>query len=141
MPLIDITCSLSEYPDHFPQREGEILDYTALDLGMSLPAICINHKDELGLEQETPLEGVQINYHRFHGRAINAPDIWIKFQLSEPYPGEERAAEIVGNLKRLINDELKALYVKPGIDLDVAVDCFWGPSHGFLYINGTQADW
>jgi hypothetical protein len=135
MPLIDITCK----PNFYPLEEGgSALQYRTVRLGDSLPSLCLLSKDLLGLEPGTPQEGVQVDYHQFHARAVNAPDIWIKFPFSEPYLGGLRSSEIVAALKEIIFDWFEA----DGTNLPgIAVDCFWGPTHGFLKFGDTSADW
>lgn len=134
MPLIDITCK----SDFFPEDQEEPGTLLVDHLGSDLPDMCVEHREKLGLESDTPPEGVQVDYHQFHSRAVNAPDVWVKVQFSEPYPGDVPATEITGHFKQLIFGWFEADgSTLPGI----AVDCFWGPTHGFLKFGDTAVDW
>lgn len=136
MPIIDITCK--EY--YFPG--GDASDALAVilveRLGRNLPDLCIANSKKLGLGDDAPVEAVQVNYHLFHYLAENAPDICLKFQFSEPYPGEESATESVACLKHLVIEKLRD---KDVLRPSFAIECFWGPSHGHLRYGSVVSDW
>ncbi len=136
MPLIDITCKPKSYPP--ATSDGTKAQQFTEQFGLSLPALFVNHCELLGLNEGTPEAAVQVDYHRFHAKAVNAPDMWVLVRFSEPYPGNKKARRVRNRLDDLIRD----WYDHNSQPLpDIAVDLMWGPTHGFLEFGNTSERW
>ncbi len=136
MPLVDITCKPRTYPS--PTAPGSKTQQLTEAFGEGLPALFVSHCELLGLSEGTPEAAVQVDYHRFHAKAVNAPDMWVLVRFSEPYPGNKKARRVRNRLDELIRD----WYDHNGQPLPgIAVDLMWGPTHGFLEFADTSERW
>ena len=137
MPLANIKCMPKSYPA-FNAGAGTKAQQVTEQFGESLPALFVDNKDKLLLEADTPPEAVQVDFEKFHPKAVNAPDMWIQIKFSEIYPGKKKAKKVRKQLKQLFTDwfESRGLPVP-----SMSVDCFWGPTHGYLAFGSTEVDW
>lgn len=140
MPLIDITATTDYYPKEDGSRDSVKQSVTA-DLGRDLPQMIIDHCRELELDAaDTPIEGVQVDFHRYHPKAVNPADIWLLIRFAEDKPESEGTQRrIRTTIKQMIDDWF--------IDNDrmmpnIAVDIQWDGSRGFLsFRTGIQIFW
>ncbi len=136
MPLIQITAQ----PDYYPSDDLSVVNSPHQEMvagfGNSLPALLVAKIDDLHMDADTPEAGVQVTFHKFHSRDVNAPDLWILIEFSEDGLDEVQQTEATAKVKQMLldwwGDDLPANY---------ACDIHWSPSHGFLRIGGIVADW
>lgn len=139
MPLINIRTTPSLFPTGTSTKgRGTAAQQSIEEFGASLPDMFVLNSAKLGMTEDTPPAAVQVDYERFHTKAVNAPDLWVMIRFAEPYPGKKKAKKVVRVISRMFDnwfDVTDAL--KPGI----AVDCFWGPTHGYLAFGSTNETW
>lgn len=124
---------------YFPPETAALDDKRqrgVINLLEDLPETILNHAQiDLG---DTPLEGIQVTYGMFPPRSINVPNLGFYILFTEPKPGDEAAAHITRTLVEIIEEGIKVFV--PG-DPRVAMDVFWGNSHGFLRFGAVQTKW
>jgi hypothetical protein len=138
LPLIQLTTSRSLHPnsdDEPNTRPQEVIRIIAEDL----PWLFIRWGDELGLTEGTPEAAVQVTHRMFHPDDVNTPDIWFLVQFTEDGIDEERRLRARDTLKMIVNEVLgnQSVITHPTF----ALDCFWGPSHGFMSMQGVKLEW
>jgi len=136
MPLVTITAKSPYYPANDPIDDTEKQALTAR-LGEALPSLIIDNLSRLHLEADTPLDGVQVNYQKFHARAIHAPDIWVGILFTGVPP--EEIAQIA--VRRALDDIVTTYLEQQESTAELAVDVFWGPGRGFFVIDGHRVEW
>jgi len=110
-----------------------------VELARALPGLFVAKAAKLHMEPGTPETGVQVTHKKFHGRDVNAPDMWVLIQFIGEDLTEVQQTKVTGRVKKLLlgwfreND-----YTLP---VDYACDIRWSPSHGFLRIDGIEVDW
>jgi hypothetical protein len=145
VPLITLTCHLNWYPTAH-RFEGTNSQEATAQFGEALPDLFTKDGDVLHLEPGTTPDGVQVNYELFHPRAVNAPEgIWMKVEFAEVIEDVEARKSIRDELRRRIEEWFNTHLEELGLMFppDFALDCFWGPDHGFLnFGNGyVKLEW
>ncbi len=138
MPLVTITTTPMYHPRAYSNK-GSALQRRIGNFGRALPGLFIANKEELHLDADTPEAGVQVSHKQTHGQDVNAPDVWIVIQFSELPLTDMQTAKVIRLLKKLIASHLNM--GNPNANIDIAVDCIWGPTHGFFFIGGVKAEW
>jgi len=142
MPLVTLTCRRGFYPrDDFTGLTEPAAQAFVVKLAKALPSSIAQNAISLGLDPaNTPEEGIQVDIKKFHHEAVNAPDIWIHVQFTEPCPrdGETEAIrdEFIELVANLFGDD------RP--QLTWATDLFWGPGRGVIVpadLDGTVIRW
>ncbi len=133
-----MTTSPSLHPsstDEPNTREQEVIWGIASDL----PWLFIRWSRDLGLNEGTPESAVQVTHRKFHPADINTPDIWFLVQFTEDGGDETRRLRARDTLKMIVNEVLgnQSVILHPTF----ALDCFWGPSHGFMNMKGAELEW
>ncbi len=128
MPLVDI----------ITKRDADVPESTLRRVMEAIPEVFVRHALELGLAPNTPPEGVQVMRGWFSPGDVNVPDIWVKIQFSEPYPGEEPFLRIRDTARNLIVRSFQKRWYEP---VSIAIDLFPGPTHGWLMIDGVEIEW
>ena len=135
MPLIQITSQHRYYPA--AQRgSGTISQMLTADLARALPELFVSKSDKLHMEPGTLEAGVQVTHQKFHGQDVNTPDIWVLVQFSESGLTKKQQLKAKSQVKKLLTT-----WLGDNMPENFAVDCFWGPSHGFLNIGGKIIEW
>jgi len=132
MPIIHIFCK----GDFFPPDELVLLgdeispsQHFVMEAAKRLPRDIAERGEQLGLDDDTPAEGVTVLLHRLHWHSVNVPDVWFVVQLSEmPPPFLERRESVREELEKLLEGYFEL--IEP--DTKRALDIFWGPSHGYI---------
>jgi len=132
MPIVTITTSHRLTGD-----KGRAPTTWPYELGEAIPQMLFEHKEALHLDPDTPVEATQVNFDEFHIKSINTPDIWIKIQFTEVLP-DHKMCEVREATKSLIMVWFERFESGPP---DLAVDIFWGPSHGFLRYGAIRHQW
>lgn len=139
MPLVQITTTSDYYPaatlEESSRNARQILAF-----GNTLPSLIINNGHLLHLEVDTPEVAVQVSHRAAHPFDMNVPDIWIEIRFTEANLNEVQQTEAVAVLKELILGWFNSnpmFLINPSI----ALDCFWGPGHGFLVMHNISSDW
>lgn len=144
MPLIDVTTRPDwalELSDAFdikydPEETRELIRY---GLCPQLPRILVSKREKLGMDLDTPENGVQIQFHDFGPDDINVPQLWIKVQFSEDAPERCARTSVRDELFKIVTD----LFHLQGMKMpdEFMLDVFWGPTHGCGMVNGTYIEW
>jgi hypothetical protein len=141
MPLIDITMK-STY-------EIRRVDGTCLDQGVThhkiktvfsaeFPSLLVEHAKKLGLDADTPAEGIQVMNHNYGDYDVNIANLWIKVQFSENTPNKAKRIEIRDTLYDLIVE----WFAERGMILEnFIMDLFWGPTNGRGTVDGVEIVW
>lgn len=136
MPLITITCSSEYYPrDDILGLEPTPEQALVIGLADGLPSLININAAGLGLNPgDTPENDVRIDIRKFHSRAVNAPDIQIQVQFTEPYPHKNRKsasrlvrATFTDKVNYLVRENWR-VDESPWCKIDI--DLLWGPGHG-----------
>jgi len=138
VPLVQITTKPKYHPCA-SNDQGTVLQRKIGDFGRALPGLFIENAARLHLDEGTPETGIQVSHKKTHGQDVNVPDVWITIQFSERPLTKKQTTKVIRRVKKLIASHLNLENL--GANIDIAVDCFWGPTHGFLYIGGVQAEW
>lgn len=142
MPLIDIksTPGVPIYSSKGHSRAGNLsVEYIARrQLGPSLPQLIADNWAELGLDEGTTAEMVQVCHDQYKPDDQNTAGLWIKVQFSE-------VVDDVGERKR-IRDTFIALikewFASHEFALPkLAIDITFGPMHGLVMINGEPFEY
>jgi hypothetical protein len=108
-------------------------------LGESLPGLIVANVARLHLDpEETPEDGVQVDYKMYHPRVVNGVDIWILIQFAEYVFDDATRLSIRDALIEVVTGWFDAHNV---VMPDVALDILWGPDHGFLQLGPTRIEW
>jgi hypothetical protein len=145
MPLIDVTLRPGyEFPEAEVagiSSEGPIMAriFIRKVFGPELPALFVSNHAEFGMDENTPEEGVQVQFHDYEEDDINIADVWIKVQFSEEPPGESMKFTI----RDAVYDAVANLFVAHGLAVpnNFILDIFWGPTNGRGTVNGTAINW
>lgn len=138
MPLIQITTKPDYYPADYRRDDTANQSMTG-EFAEALPALFVSHIVDFHMDADTPVAGVQVTHQKFHRRDVNAPDMWILIEFSEDGLDEAQQTEATGKVKKALLDWFEGNdYTLPD---DYACDVRWSPSHGFLRIGGTVAEW
>lgn len=139
MPLVQITTTSDYYPAHnvdeISRNARQIVAF-----GYTLPSLIINNAHFLHLDDGTPEVAVQVSHRAAHPADKNIPDVWIEIRFTEGNLNEVQQTEAVAVLKTVILGWFNSnpmFLTNPSI----ALDCFWGPSHGFLVMHNISSDW
>ncbi len=139
MPLIQITTKSDYYPSEEPSGIDLRPQKITGDLADALPKLFLANVQPFQMEADTPEAGIQVTHRKFHRRDVNAPDMWILIEFSEGDLNDTEQTEVTGKVKEmLLNWFRENNYELP---TDYACDVRWSPSHGFLRIGGTVAEW
>lgn len=138
MPLITITTTAEYQPANQPQYDTPKMAITA-SLGEHFPKMVVDNCERLGLHpDDTPLEGVQVDYKLYHPRVVNGADIWVVVQFAERPADNDWPLEIADDLRGLILD----WFDDNGHEIpNIALDVFWGPDHGFFKFGDKSQSW
>lgn len=141
MPLIQITTipRLHPWSTSRGNSGNTAAQQMTIDLGKALPGLLVGKAKKLRLEKGTPEVAVQVTHRKFHGQDVNTPDMWLVVQFSEDGLDEVQRTKVVSNLKKILIGWFKDN--GHAVPENIACDCFWGPTHGFLSIQGVQSDW
>ncbi|MFO0862608.1 MAG: hypothetical protein U0516_02720 [Candidatus Saccharibacteria bacterium] len=136
MPLVTVTCTDRYFP---PDKvtAGYEMQERVYEFGQLLPpSICrlMQTKGKmLGLDPETPEIAVQVDFQKYHRRAINAVDIWTKIKFTEPDPGKEKRIIVRDQLIVMIDDLLLHRRIFHNNTFTWAIDGFFdGPGFGCI---------
>ncbi len=149
MPLIDLFSKPEFQLRHLdegmlgPDMTAEVIH---LQFAAALPELVMKHKAPLNLANGTTADGIQVMNHRFNPRDVNVPDVWLKIQFSEPLPKPEGSNPdfYVALIRAAVRNMVKQWFERRSYRLDeinFGVDLIFGPTHGFLEINGRLIDW
>mgnify|MGYP006321332593 FL=1 len=139
MPLVQLTTTRAYHPADGPADLDTAEQAMIVKFAEALPELFVGNTADLRMDADTPKEGVQVSHKRAHSRDVNAPDLWVLIEFSEGNLTDEQQTEVTGEVKSLLLEWFgDNSYAVP---TSYAVDVRWSPSHGFLYINGTAADW
>lgn len=139
MPLVQITTQHRLHPPSGQTAQNTSAQQMTRALGEALPGLLVGKAKKLRLEPDTTEVAVQVTHRKFHGRDVNNPDMWITVVFTEPAPNEVKRTKVVATLKKILLGWFKDNGF--AVPENFACDVFWGPSHGFLSINGVQSDW
>ena len=128
MPLVTITTT-------------PIANTTALMLGPVFPSLLVNNLYRLGLDANTPEEGVQVKFEHFSEEDVNGVDMWINIVFTEHYPEGSKPIAVKETLKAIILTQIAECVGSMELPFTLAVDVFWTPGHGFIISGTTQHDW
>ena len=133
MPLCTVTCDHAYYPPDDLASETTPDHDVVITMVDDLPAYMIQHRDGLHIGPDTPIEGVQVDIQRFHARARNAPNIWLRVEFTEAVTEEQRleARNRLGTYLRMWADRSDAIV---GSGFRWALDVFFAgcPGHGMI---------
>jgi hypothetical protein len=137
MPLIDITTHRDRHPADHESADTE-LQHDTYNFGHDLARMIVENCEKLGLDpDDTPFEGVQVNFRLYHPRVINGVDMWIKVQFAEHGYDQAKRERIRTKLKSMI----LGWFVGNRVEIpDMALDIFWGPDNGFILIGDLEVD-
>ncbi|MFZ3009991.1 MAG: hypothetical protein WA030_03170 [Candidatus Microsaccharimonas sp.] len=144
MPLIDITMKPG-YRMRLKKTRGVVSatpNVTRIMIkqhfSQALPELLVANVAKLGLDLDTPSEGIQVMNHNYGDYDVNVANVWIKFQFSEPQPELGERLRIRNQLYALIMGwfEFKEL-----IPEDFIMDILWGPTNGKGVIDGVEILW
>ena len=142
MPLVDITT-----------REGWHADAdqsVSHRLGQGLPGAFIAEEKKLRLDPGTPEDAVQVDFHEYHKRAVNAADMWVLVRFTEDGLTKAEQNEVRDTVEKIVEhllDVYEREYEETAGVLEpddpwlramqnrrpqVAIDCFWGPGAGCI---------
>ncbi len=139
MPLVDITVN----PDYRFRQPWELFDEGKTRVWLSyfagdLPNLLVRHADELGLDSDTPPEGIQVMMHDYGARDVNIADVWIKVQFSEECPEMEERLRIRDQLYGILAQWFHRRNLALG---NFVMDIFWGPTNGRGTVSGVEIEW
>jgi hypothetical protein len=132
MPIVTITTS-----NRLTGETGRPTTTWPFELGEALPEMFHEHRRALHLHPGTPIDATQVDFDEFHVKSINTPDIWILIQFTEVL-SDRKMCEARDEIKWLIMMWLERLGPVPP---NLAVDIFWGPSHGFMRYGAIRRQW
>lgn len=142
MPLIDVIVNprfkLQRRPGLSGLSEAATVFVIKSDFARSLPALMVEHAVALGLDPNTPNEGVQVMNHNYDTYDVNPATVWVKFQFSEEMPAEEERIRIRDHLYDLI---VKWFYDREYRIHGLVIDLLWGPTNGKGMVGVTTIDW
>lgn len=128
MPLVTLTCSEQYYPpdEKVEVQVPSVTSMHTIQLAQDLPVMIIARREELGLEDDTPVEAVQVDIKKFHTYARNTVDIWTLVQLTEYDMVKLNRLRV----RSVLMNMLVAWFAHNELDLTWALDIFYGPGHG-----------
>jgi hypothetical protein len=138
VPLITITTTAERYPLAVPSDDTPLQALTA-EFGSIIPEIIIGNAEELHLEADTPLEGVQVDYRLYHPRVVNGADFWIVAEFTESGLSKEEEIEVRQHFKVMCRTFFGAHY-ETGFPR-LATDIFWRQGRGFLIYDKLEKEW
>jgi hypothetical protein len=142
MPLIDVTLRPEFFFEElrFKDKPSRRTRQVVRELfGPKLPQLFVENATSFGMDPETPLSGVQVQFHDFDIDDINVPDVWVKVQFSENPPERDERADIIEAVYESLIGVFDSLEMMPPDNF--MMDVFWGPTHGCGRVNGTFIEW
>lgn len=144
MPLVDITLRpgyeihVSGMCPHFTLDRERTRQLIKDDFAQALPSLLVEHAEDLGLDLDTPPEGVQVMRHDYDEGDVNVANVWVKIRLSEEHPpGHERR-----RIRDLLYELLIGWFREQELDPEnFVMDLFWGPTNGRGTVDGTEIVW
>ncbi len=123
---------------NFFKTESETNLIVKRDFAPALPMILVKYAKLIGLDANTPPEGVQVMCHNYGEYDINIANVWVKVQFSERMPSED--------IRKIIRDKLYEEFINWFIDAgfipqDFVMDLFWGPTNGKGVVDGVKIEW
>ena len=142
MPLIDVTLRpglrLEKIGGRRFKPESTRL-YVRKAFGPRFPATFVLNSAKFGMDEGTPANGVQVQFHDYGPDDINVANLWIKVQFNEEQPNKAKRIEIRNAVFEVIVDALHADDVK--VPDNFVLDVLWGPTSGCGSVNGTFIEW
>ncbi|MEO5949853.1 MAG: hypothetical protein ABIQ04_00220 [Candidatus Saccharimonadales bacterium] len=143
MPLIDVT--LKPGSELVLVSWGKTCSQPVINrfirtiFGPSLPPLFVANSEALGMEDGTPEDAIQVQFHDFGKDDINVANFWVKVQFSETAPEESSREKIVNSIYSLIH----GVFHGEGFEMfsSFVLDVLWGPTSGCGYVNGTIFKW
>ena len=130
MPLVDITTKEGWHNDADQSLANR--------LGQALPAAFVAEEKKLHLDEGTPEDAVQVDFHEYHPRAVNAVDIWLLVRFTEDNLTKAEQREVRDAVKGIVEQLLDDYAMQSGQPV-IAIDCFWGPGAGcIIFRDGRQ---
>lgn len=109
-------------------------------LGRALPGILTDKNVKYHLDPGTTASNVLVTHHRLRGRGVDTPALQILVLLGSDEPTAVERGTVRHNFARDLSDWLKShSYEVP--EGGIAVEIFWGPSHGFFMSGGHIKEW
>lgn len=141
MPLIDITLK----PGYRMKMRTADPNFTVpadvtvkFHFAEALPALLVDHAEELGLATDTPPEGIQVMRHDYDEYDVNVANVWVKFQFSEDQPQLAERLRIRDRLYELLIGWFRSRELEPE---NFVMDLFWGPTNGRGSVDGVEIEW
>jgi len=132
MPLIDVTGNDIYCPPDAPALLTPT-QMAVIQFGSRLAGEMFTNVDELHLEQGTPADAIQVDFHRYSDHAINPVDFWIKSQLTEILGEEDERHQVRDLLIGIVMDLFRESSYLHEVPFKWALDVFMGPyAHGCI---------